>query len=84
MNTKNLVVNDGCEGKIGEYFYDLFPRPVVSILFGDLVIEPIDSGERTGLMVASEHNYLMRVEAFEAEQIANGFDGVIPSVYIVS
>lgn len=45
MYTENLSFYDCCEGKVVKGISEIGPDIMISIFFGDLIIESIDSGD---------------------------------------
>lgn len=54
MNTKNTSFNDGCDWQIVENFCKIVPDIVISVFFPYFIIESVDEGNCTGLVVSSE------------------------------
>ena len=45
MNTENLSFYDCCKRKVVKSISEIGPDIMISIFFGDLIIESIDSGD---------------------------------------
>jgi len=54
MNAKNTSFNDGSDWQIVENFCKIVPDIVISVFFPYFVIESVDEGNCTGLVVSSE------------------------------
>ena len=54
MYTENLSFYDCCEGKVVKGISEIGPDIMISIFFGDLIIESIDSGDISWLMISSQ------------------------------
>lgn len=57
---------------------------MIAILSEHLVIEAIGPSEGSSFVVAPEEHVGGRVEAFERKQVADGLDGVVATVDVVS
>jgi len=54
MNAEDFAFNDSTNTKVVENFSTVFPRVGVSILSNGLIVEAIDGGDLSGLVVTSE------------------------------
>lgn len=50
----------------------------------NFVVEAVGAGEGGGLVVASQEDEAVRVQAFEDKEVADGLDGVVTSINIVT
>jgi len=66
MNAKDFAFNDSTNTKVVENFSTVFPRVGVSILSNGLIVEAIDGGNLSGLVVTSEERDVTWVFHFEA------------------
>ncbi len=57
---------------------------MIAILSQDLVIEAIGPSQGSSLVVSPEQHVGGRVEAFERKQVADGLNGVVATVDVVS
>ena len=55
MKTENRVINDGCKWQIIEKLSEVNPDIRVSVLTEALIVEAIDLGDLTYLVVTSEN-----------------------------
>ena len=84
MQAENLVLNNCCEWKIIKELGEAFPDVGSAILTKAFIVEPINLSDLSGLMVASEDGYAIRVAYFESNQKSDGFNTIVSSVNIVS
>lgn len=61
MDTKDLPLNDCSQGEVIKGIVEIMPNIVIAIFFCDFVIEAVDIGDVTGLMVTSHKNYSLRI-----------------------
>lgn len=54
VNAKNLAVYECPKRKVIEGFIEVFPRSGASVLFDDLIVESVNSGDLAGLVVSPE------------------------------
>lgn len=81
---KDCVIHYCSQWQISEDLYDLVPDVVVSVFLHDFIVEAVGAGEGGSLVVASQQYEGTGFEALECQQIANGLDGVVAPVDIVS
>lgn len=77
MKAEELVLYYCSQGKKIEELSQAFPDVAVPVLSAALVIEPVDLGDLTGLVIASENGYSIFVSNFERKQKSDCFDGVV-------
>ena len=83
MHAKNLLVDDGSDGKAVEAIGESLPKfDVVPSLA--LIIEAVDSVDRCALVVASEQEEVLRVLDLVGEEEANGLERLLSSVNVIS
>jgi len=83
MHTEDFFINDGCYGEAVETISESFPElDVVPSLA--LIIETIDSVNRSALVITSEQEEVLRVLNFIGEEQANSLQALLASVHIVS
>ena len=64
MHTENFVINNGSQRKIVKDFCAVFPRIRVSILPVNFIIESIDGGNLSRLVVSSQESNSVRMLHF--------------------
>jgi hypothetical protein len=84
VNAENFSFNDGSDTKIIEYFCAVLPRVGISVFSNGLIIESVDGGDLSSLMVSSEESNVSWVLQLEAEQELEGLDRVESSVNEIS
>ena len=82
MHTEDLLVNDSGNWQTVETVSKGFPQPdVISSLA--FVIEPVDSVDRSALVISSEKEKVLWVLDLVSEEEADGFQRLLSSVYII-
>ena len=77
VKAEELVLYYCGQGKKIEELSQAFPDVAVPVLSAALVIEPVDLGDLTGFVIASQNGYSIFVSDFEREQKSDCFDGVV-------
>lgn len=54
METEDLIVNKGCEGKVVEEVGEVFPNVCVAVLSKTFIVETVDLGDLSGFMISSK------------------------------
>ena len=80
MHAENFVVDDGSQRQIVEYFSAVSPDIDWTILAEALVVEAIDLGNLSALVVASDQRDAFWVSDLEGEQKQERFHRVVASV----
>lgn len=84
MKTEDLVVDQGSEGKVVKEVGEVLPDIGVSVFAKTLVVETVDLGDLTGLVVSSKNGDSLRVSDLEGDEKGDGLDGVVTSINIVT
>jgi hypothetical protein len=83
MHGENLLVDDGGDGQAVEAVRKSLPQlDVVAPLA--LVVEPVDAVDRRALVVAAQHEEVLRVLDFVREQKADGLERLLAAVDVVA
>lgn len=80
MNAENFSFNDGSDTKIIEDFCAVLPWVGISVLSNGLIIEAVDGGDLSGLVISSKEGDVSWVLQLQAKQELEGLDRVEPSV----
>mmetsp|Transcript_13833 Transcript_13833/g.23603 ORF Transcript_13833/g.23603 Transcript_13833/m.23603 type:complete len:209 (-) Transcript_13833:154-780(-) len=83
VGTEYLFLNDGCDRQAIKCITERFPELDV-VPSPHLVIESVDPVDACALVVSSEDEKVLWVPYFEREKQANGFDGLLPPIYVIS
>lgn len=84
MQTEDLVFDESGEGEVIEKVGKVFPDIGVAIFAKTLVIEAVDLGDLTGLVVSTKDGNALRVTNLQADQESHGLDGVVTTINIVT
>jgi hypothetical protein len=84
VKTEDLVVDQGSEGKVVKEVGEVLPDISVSVFAKTLVVETVDLGDLTGLVVSSKNGDSLRVSDLEGDEKGDGLDGVVTSINIVT
>lgn len=74
VNAQDFLVDEGSEGEIVEGFIEVLPGGGAAVLFDDLIVEAIDGGDLSGLVVASQQYDFFGVLEFIAEEELDGLN----------
>lgn len=83
MHREDLLVNDRCNRQAVEAIRERLPKLDVVSSFA-LIVESIDTVDRGTLVVAAKDEKVLRVLDLVCKQKADGFEGLLASVNIVS
>lgn len=84
METEDLVIDKGGEGKVVEKVCEVLPYVGIAILSEALVVEAVDLSDLAGFVVTTEDCDSLRVSDLEGNEEGNGFDRVVTSINIVA
>jgi len=73
MYTEHFSINHSSNWQVVEHLSAVLPRIGVAIFSVDLIIEPIDCSDLSGLMIASEKSDPVGVFNLQTEQVLKGF-----------
>ena len=68
MNTENFAIDNSSDAEVVEDFSAVFPGIGVSVLSNGLIVEAIDGGDLSGLVITSKERDVTWVFHFEAEE----------------
>jgi len=83
VQTEDLAVHQRREGKVIKQVGEIFPHVGVSIFPQALIIETIDLGDLTALMVAAKNGDATTESHLECDKERDSLDAVVSSVNIV-
>lgn len=84
VETEDLVVDQGGQRKVVEKVGKVLPNVGVSVLSEAFVVEAVNLGNLSGLVVASENGYALGVSNLEGDEKGDSFDGVVASIDVVA
>ena len=84
VETEDLVVDEGGEGKVIEEVCEVFPDIGVAIFSEALIIEAVDLGNLSGFVVSSENGDALGVSNLEGDKQGDSLDRVIASVNVIA
>ena len=84
MDAEDLSLNDGTNTEVVENFCAVLPRVGISVLSNGLVIEAIDGGDLSGLVVTSQEGDVSWVLQLQAQEKLECLNRVEPSVHKVA
>lgn len=84
MQTKDLVLNESCEGEVVEEVGEVFPHVGVAVFAQALVVEAVHLGDLAGFVVSTEDGNTLRVADLQADQESHCLDRIVASVDIVT
>ena len=61
MNAKDLSLNDSCKRKVVKSISEIVPYIMVAILFGNFVVEAVNCGDVSRLVISSQQYYCLRI-----------------------
>lgn len=84
MQAKDLVVDQGSEGKVIEQVCEIFPYVGVAIFPQTLIVKAIDLSDLSGFVVAAEDGQAFWVANLHANKEGDGFDRIIAAIDVVA
>lgn len=84
MDTEDFTFNNSTNTKVIEYFGAIFPRIGISVLSNSFIIESIDSGNLSSLVISSKEGNVSRILEFQAEKELESLDRVVSSINKIS
>ena len=74
MKTEDLVVNQGCQGKVIEEIGEVFPDIGIAVFSQALIVEAVDLGDLARFMISSEDGDARRVSNLEGNEKCNSLN----------
>lgn len=84
MKTEDLVVDQGGKGEVVEEIGEVLPDICVAVLAQALVVEAIDLGDLTGLVVTAKDGDALWVANLQGDEQCHSLNGEITAVNIVT
>ena len=84
MQAENFLFNDSSEREVVEEICEVFPDISVSVLPQALIVETVDLGDLTGLVISTEYSDSILVADLKTHQEGDSLDGVVPTINIIS
>lgn len=84
VQTEDLVFNESSEGKVVEEIGEVFPHVGVAVFAKTLVVETVDLGDLTGLVIATKDGNTLGVTNLQADQKGHSLDRIVASIDIIT
>ena len=84
MQAEYTVSNNRCHWQVVEGIRKVLPHIGISVFSQTLIIKAVYLGNLTTLVIATENRYTVTVPHFESDQESDSFQGVVPSVDVIS
>lgn len=84
VETEDLVFDEGGEGEVVEQIGEVLPDIGVAVLAQAFIVEPINLGDLTGLVVPTKDGDPLGVTDFKAHEEGDGLDGVVATIDIIT
>lgn len=84
VEAKDLVVDEGGEGKVVEKVGEVLPHVCISILSEAFVVETVHLSNLARFVVATEDGDPLWVSDFQGHKEGHGLDGVVSTVNVVT
>jgi len=84
VKAEDLVVNESGKREVVEEVGEVLPYVCVTVLAEALIVEAVDLGDLTGLVVSSENSDTLWVANLEGDEKGDCLDGVVSTVNIIS
>lgn len=83
MKAEDLVLNQGCKGKVVEKVREILPDISIAIFAEAFIIEAVDLGDLARFVVSAKDCYSLRVSDFESNKEGDRLDTIVASVDVV-
>jgi hypothetical protein len=84
MQAENFLLNDCGKRQVVEEICEVFPNVSVSVLPQAFIVETVDLGDLTGLVISTEYGDSILVADLKTHQESDSLDGVVPTINIIS
>lgn len=84
VQAEDLVVDEGGEGKVVEQVGEVLPHVGISVLAETLIVEAIDLGDLTRLVVAAEDSDALGISDLQGDEQCHCLDRVVSTVDVVT
>ena len=84
VEREDFAFDEGCERQIIKEVCEIFPDGGVAVFPQTLVVEAVDLGDLSGLVVASENGDSVSVANLHAHQKSHSFHGIVAAVDVVA
>ncbi len=74
MEAEDLVVDEGCEGKVVKEIGEVFPHVCITIFAQTFVIETVDLRDLAGFVVSTEDRDALWIAYLEGDKESYGLD----------
>jgi len=84
VKAEDLVIDEGSEGKIVEEVCKVLPDVGIAVFAKTLVVESVNLGDLTRLVVSSEDGDALGIADFEGNEEGDGLHRVVSAINIIS
>lgn len=84
MKTKDLIIDEGGEGKIVEEIGEVFPNVRVAVLAKTFIIEAINLGDLTRFVIATKDGDALGISYLQSHKESNSLNGIIAAIDIIA
>ena len=84
MKTENLILYHCCEGKVVEQVSEVLPHICIAVLAQALVVEAVDLGDLSALVVASQNRDSFLKAHLEADEKSHSLNTVVATIDVVA
>jgi hypothetical protein len=84
MKAEDLVIDEGGEREVVEEVCKVLPDVGVAVFAKTLVVESVNLGDLTRLVVSSENGDALGIADFEGNKEGDGLYGVVSAINVIS
>ena len=84
MEAEDLIVNEGGQGQVVKQIGEIFPDVCIAVLAQAFVIEAIDLGDLSRLVIATKNGDAAGISDLESDKKSYGFDRIVASINVVA
>jgi len=84
METEDLVLDEGGQGKIVEQVSEHFPYVWAAVFSEAFIVETINLGNLSTFVISTKNRHSVFVSTFESNEERNSFDRIVTTVDVVT